>query len=179
MDVTSQDIVCNSATNTFTTPYPPTKVIQAAAGASITVEWHHTLDGLVPTDGDDPISASHLGPTIIYLAKVDSALNTNTAGLKWFKIFEDGLDSSGKWGVQRMIANKGKVPFKLPACIPAGQYLMRAEIIALHAAQSYPGAQFYMECAQLQVTGGGSAQPSTVSFPGAYKGSDPGGLHTL
>ena len=31
-----------------------------------------------------------------------------------------------------------------------------------------------MECAQLQITGGGSAQPATVSFPGAYSGTDPG-----
>ena len=31
-----------------------------------------------------------------------------------------------------------------------------------------------MECAQLEITGGGSASPATVSFPGAYKGSDPG-----
>lgn len=31
-----------------------------------------------------------------------------------------------------------------------------------------------MECAQIQITGGGSKQPATVSFPGAYKGTDPG-----
>ena len=31
-----------------------------------------------------------------------------------------------------------------------------------------------MECAQLQITGGGSKVPATVSFPGAYKGTDPG-----
>ena len=31
-----------------------------------------------------------------------------------------------------------------------------------------------MECAQLQITGGGSTQPATVSFPGAYSGTDPG-----
>ena len=31
-----------------------------------------------------------------------------------------------------------------------------------------------MECAQLNITGGGSTQPSTVSFPGAYAGTDPG-----
>lgn len=27
-----------------------------------------------------------------------------------------------------------------------------------------------MECAQIQITGGGSTSPATVSFPGAYKG---------
>ena len=31
-----------------------------------------------------------------------------------------------------------------------------------------------MECAQLQITGGGSTQPATVNFPGAYSGTDPG-----
>ncbi|KAG5650131.1 hypothetical protein H0H81_000592 [Sphagnurus paluster] len=31
-----------------------------------------------------------------------------------------------------------------------------------------------MECAQIQITGGGSTSPATVNFPGAYKGTDPG-----
>lgn len=67
---------------------------------------------------------------------------------------------------------------------------MRVELIALHAAGNYPGAQLYMECAQvssnhrtfvwfadvfkINVTGGGSASPAGVNFPGAYKGDDPG-----
>ena len=54
------------------------------------------------------------------------------------------------------------------------RYLLRAELIALHAASNYPGAQLYMECAQINVTGGGTASPATVSFPGAYKATDPG-----
>ncbi|KAF4556543.1 putative glycosyl hydrolase family 61 protein 3 [Elsinoe fawcettii] len=174
MDVTSPDIVCNGAVNTFSKPFPPTKIISVPAGASATAEWHHTLKGRDASDKSDPIDISHLGPTIIYLAKVDSALNTNVQGLKWFKIFEDGLDAQGQWGVNRLYNNAGKVSFTIPKCIPSGQYLLRAEIIALHAAQSYPGAQFYMECAQLSITGGGSANPATVSFPGAYKGTDPG-----
>lgn len=91
-----------------------------------------------------------------------------------FKIYEDGLDSSGVWAVTRLVNNKGKVNIPIPSCIPSGNYLLRAELIALHGASSYPGAQFYMECAQINVTGGGSASPATVSFPGAYAGSDPG-----
>lgn len=31
-----------------------------------------------------------------------------------------------------------------------------------------------MECAQLNITGGGNADPATVSFPGAYSAMDPG-----
>ena len=37
------------------------------------------------------------------------------------------------------------------------------------------GAQFYVSCAQLTVTGGGSTDPpAKVSFPGAYSPTDPG-----
>lgn len=75
------------------------------------------------------------------------------------------------------------------------RYLLRAELIALHGAANYPGAQFYMECAQINVSSSAakrdgslevsvaprrhlatraSFNPSYVSFPGAYKGSDPG-----
>lgn len=58
---------------------------------------------------------------------------------------------------------------RIPECIEPGQYLLRAEMIALHGASNYPGAQFYMECAQINVVGGtGAKTPSTVSFPGAY-----------
>lgn len=44
-------------------------------------------------------------------------------------------------------------------------------MLALHGAGSPGGAQFYMECAQINVVGGtGTKTPSsTVSFPGAYK----------
>jgi hypothetical protein len=52
---------------------------------------------------------------------------------------------------------------------------MRNEHIALHTANSKGGAQFYLSCAQIAVTGGGSKSPSNlVSFPGAYSASDPG-----
>ncbi|KAK7041785.1 hypothetical protein VNI00_009074 [Paramarasmius palmivorus] len=172
-DVTSNDVICNGGINPYHQPISQT-IITVPAGAEVTAEWHHTLDGATGAS-DDPIDASHKGPVITYLAKVDDALDLDVTGLKWFKIYEDGYDTaSGTWAVDKLIANKGKVSFKIPDCIPAGQYLMRHELIALHAAGSYPGAQLYMECAQLEITGGGSASPATVSFPGAYAGSDPG-----
>lgn len=101
---------------------------------------------------------------MIYSAQVPNALQTSVTGLKWFKIYQDGL-SGGTWGVDRLIQNKGKVSFSIPSCIPAGQYLLRVELIgrffstvagssnfntermyylALHGAGSYPGAQFYV-----------------------------------
>ncbi|KAF9561303.1 hypothetical protein CPC08DRAFT_635558, partial [Agrocybe pediades] len=131
------------------------------------------LDSAGTNDPADPIDPSHKGPILAYMAKVNNATQSTVTGLNWFKIYHDGLDGT-TWAVDKLIANQGKVSFTIPSCIPPGQYLLRVELIALHGAETYPGAQLYMECAQIQVTGGGSASPSTVSFPGAYKGSDPG-----
>ncbi|KAG9126539.1 hypothetical protein FRC07_003080 [Ceratobasidium sp. 392] len=172
-DVTSNDIICNGGPNPLVTPYDKT-VIDVPAGATITHEWHHTLDSAGTSDNANPIDPGHLGPVMVYLAKIPDATQTSVTGLKWFKIAEDGLDANGVWGVTRLFNAKGKATAVIPKCIPSGNYLLRAEIIALHAAGSYPGAQFYMECAQINVTGGGSASPATVSFPGTYSGTDPG-----
>lgn len=51
---------------------------------------------------------------------------------------------------------------------------VRAEALALHTASSSGGAQFYMTCFQITVSGSGSASPATVKLPGAYAASDPG-----
>ncbi|KAH6881683.1 glycoside hydrolase [Alternaria rosae] len=172
-DVTSNDVICNGGINPYRTPLPK-DIINVKAGDKLTAEWHHTLDSKPETDKSDPIDPGHLGPIMVYLARVDDALSTKVTGLKWFKIYEDGMDANGEWAVTRLYNNKGLVDFVLPSCIPSGQYLLRAELIALHAASNYPGAQLYMECAQINVTGGGSGSLPTVNFPGAYKATDPG-----
>lgn len=67
------------------------------------------------------------------------------------------------------------VNFKLPSALPSGEYLARVEHIALHSASAAGGAQFYISCAQINVTNGGNGNPGPlVSFPGAYKATDPG-----
>ena len=58
-----------------------------------------------------------------------NALQTDVTGLGWFKIWEDGMASDGSWGVDRLVAAKGKVSFPIPECIEAGDYLLRVEII--------------------------------------------------
>ena len=70
--------------------------------------------------------------------------------------------------------NKG-IDYTIPECIKPGYYLVRHEIIALHSAYSYPGAQFYPGCHQLKVTGGANTTPTgLVAIPGVYKGADAG-----
>lgn len=72
------------------------------------------------------------------------------------------------------------VDVTIPADTPDGEYLLRVEQIALHLAQTAGGAQFYLACSQIQVTGGGSGTPSPlVALPGAYSSSDPGILVDL
>ena len=71
---------------------------------------------------------------------------------------------------------KTQVSIPLPPCLADGEYLLRVEHIALHSAASLGGAQLYIACAQLNVSGGTGTlnTGSLVSFPGAYKATDPG-----
>ena len=67
------------------------------------------------------------------------------------------------------------INFTVPKSTPSGTYLVRGEHIGLHAASTSGGAQFYIACGQVNVTGGGNGTPGPlVAFPGAYKASDPG-----
>lgn len=64
--------------------------------------------------------------------------------------------------------------FKIPTCIKNGEYLLRIQSLAIHNPGSTP--QFYISCAQVNVTGGsGSKEPGPlVKIPGAFKATDPG-----
>ncbi|KAF2466736.1 uncharacterized protein BDR25DRAFT_376874 [Lindgomyces ingoldianus] len=170
-NVNDGSFACNSG---YKSPVSTT-VISVKPGDKVGVKWGHVLGGAqFANDKDNPIAPSHKGPTIFYLAKVDNAASAQPSGLKWFKVAEDGLDGSGKWGVDRMIAAGGWSDFTMPSCVASGQYLLRAEIIALHSAKTQGAAQFYMGCAQINVQGSGTKTGDTVSFPGAYSATDPG-----
>ncbi|KAJ3491708.1 hypothetical protein NLI96_g526 [Meripilus lineatus] len=169
-DVTSNNLICNT---NFLQPVSDV-VATVPAGAAITAQFHHTSAGYVGPDPSDPLDPTNKGPVLAYLAKVPDATQSTVTGLSWTKIFQDGLDSAtGQWGSDRLFLNKGNVTFTIPSCIESGQYLLRVESISLLQATSYPGAQFFMSCAQIEITGGGSATPAGVSFPGAYKSTDP------
>lgn len=90
---------------------------------------------------------------------------------------------------------QSSIQFTLPANLPAGEYLMRMENIALHSAQGFGGgeiymfifvyrcphldnlylrplAQFYISCAQLNVQSSGTGTPGPlVAIPGVYSGN--------
>ncbi|KAG7285605.1 hypothetical protein NEMBOFW57_010234 [Staphylotrichum longicolle] len=118
----------------------------------------------------------HPGPMAFYLARVPDGQSINSwngDGAVWFKVYHE----QPNFGSQLTWSSNGKSSFSvpIPRCIKSGYYLLRAEHIGLHAAGSSGGAQFYISCAQIGVTGGGSTDPpNKVAFPGAYKASDPG-----
>lgn len=168
-DFEKTDINCNA--NNRVVP----QSVSVKAGDTIDFEWHHD------NRGDDIIDLSHKGPILVYIAEAA----TNGNGAVWTKIAHEGF-SNGKWAVERLVANGGKHSVKLPSTLAAGDYLIRAEIIAHHEsdtsfyANSARGAQFYPSCSQIKVTSGGTAKPpQKFNFIGGYARNDPGILFNL
>ncbi|KAH8115370.1 glycosyl hydrolase family 61-domain-containing protein [Phellopilus nigrolimitatus] len=137
-----------------------------AAGTAITAYWNQ-------------VWPHAYGPMLTYLAQCpgSSCTGADASSLQWFKIDEAGLLSGtvydGYWGDGQMIAQNSSWTTTIPSTVPSGNYLIRFETIALH---SMP-AQFYPECAQIEITNGGSLAPTStelVTFPGAYSNNDPG-----
>ncbi|KAI3318760.1 carbohydrate-binding module family 1 protein [Xylariaceae sp. AK1471] len=173
-DVTSKSIACNAGTA------PVSGKCGVAAGSTVTVEMHQQ-----PGDrncANEGIGGDHHGPIQVYMASVADASSADGSTASWFKVFADtwAKNSAGAngdadfWGTKDLNACCGRMNVKIPSDIAPGDYLLRAEAIALHSAGSAGQAQFYMTCYQLTVTGSGSAKPAGVSLPGAYAASDPG-----
>ncbi|KAF1954553.1 hypothetical protein CC80DRAFT_475786 [Byssothecium circinans] len=154
-DVTSNDMACNVGGSKV-----PSGVVTVAAaeGDTIKVQWDQS---------------GHPGPiTHMLFGPVDDASQATGIG-SWVKIDELNTQD-GKWASEIMGANNMTHTFKLPTGLKSGEYLLRSEMLALHGAQTSGGAQFYIGCAQLKITGTGSGACSpSIKLPGAYNAEDP------
>ncbi|KAI0350297.1 hypothetical protein OH77DRAFT_1087377 [Trametes cingulata] len=142
-------------------------VATAKPGSKVSFQWVNGNGGNWP---------HNVGPMLTYMASCGSGgcANFDSSNAKWFKIEEAGKQKDGTWAQAKLMQGQA-ADVQLPSNIAPGEYLIRHEIIALHTAMSQGGAEFYPSCAQLKVTGSGTGTPSkTVSFPGAYKDTDPG-----
>ncbi|CAE6433032.1 Cellulose-growth-specific protein [Rhizoctonia solani AG-1 IB] len=149
-DVSSIDMRCNvggaSGSGTTTTTFP--------AGSTIGFVLDNTI--------------YHPGPLAVYMGKAPAtAAAWDGSGANWFKIYELGADFNP---FKFKAMDQSTFTFKIPSSIPAGQYLLRIEQIGLHVAGA---PQYYISCAQVSVTGGGSANPTKVSIPGYVSKDDP------
>ncbi|KAM0281487.1 hypothetical protein ACHAQH_003517 [Verticillium albo-atrum] len=162
-DVTSNNLRCNVGGAAGVAG-----VCEVPAGSMIEVEMHEQ-----PGDRDctkPAIGGNHYGPVMVYLAAVEDAAAADGSD-PFFKIGEYGYTPEDQvWGTDYLNNNCGRFGVVVPENLPSGDYLVRAEAVALHSAGQVGGAQFYMTCYQIKVTNGGTAAiPSGVSFPGAYK----------
>ncbi|KAJ4290479.1 hypothetical protein N0V90_010696 [Kalmusia sp. IMI 367209] len=122
----------------------------------------------------------HPGPQQVYISKAPEDVKNYDGSGDWAKIYTlsdcqtQGCgtgDGIVKWATYRAQTFN----FKLPAETPAGEYLLRAEGIAIHAAQKIKGAQFYVACAQIKVTRNSTALLGpTIKFPGTYSSNSTG-----
>lgn len=172
--VTSADIRCNAGP-----PSPVSGKCSVNAGGSVIIEMHQQNGDR--SCSNEAIGGAHYGPVMVYLTSVSDSSSASGDG-SWFKIFQDtwapapgSANGDGDyWGTKDLNRCCGKMGVKIPSNIPSGDYLLRAEVIALHAASTGGGAQPYVTCFQLTITGGSGSLPSGVKFPGAYSASDPG-----
>ncbi|KIJ33747.1 lytic polysaccharide monooxygenase [Sphaerobolus stellatus SS14] len=156
-NVTSADFRCyDTETN------PTASTIAVAAGSQM---------GIGPDQ-----AIYHPGVVNVYMAKAPSNVSTFAGdGAVWFKVFQIPAVTNGGQSITFPAQNLAVVNFTVPKNLPSGQYLVRMEAIALHVASTFGGAQFYISCGQIQVTGGGSGTPGPlVSIPGVYTGNEPG-----
>ncbi|KAM7193348.1 Glycosyl hydrolase family 61 domain containing protein [Rhypophila sp. PSN 637] len=149
------------------------------AGGAVTIEMHQQ-----PGDrscNSEAIGGAHWGPVQVYLTKVPDATKAD-GSTGWFKIFSNSwskksggaVGDDDNWGTRDLNKCCGRMDVPIPSDIASGDYLLRAEALALHTAGQAGQAQFYVSCYQISVSGGGNASPATVKIPGSYNSGDPG-----
>lgn len=122
----------------------------------------------------------HPGPGMIYMSKAPGAVSEYMGDGDWFKVWESGPDNGPanvdeSWGTWQ----KDSMSFTIPTDLPDGEYLVRFEHVGIH--ENHVGkSQFYMECAQVSVSGGGSGTPGPmVQIPGVYTAEDPAFTYSI
>jgi hypothetical protein len=117
----------------------------------------------------------HPGPGFVYVSKAPGAVKDYDGSGDWVKVMETSLCNNNPGQDTAWCSwQKDRLEWTIQKNLPSGEYLVRVEHIGLH--EGHVGkAQFYIECFQLKIEGGGNGTPGpTVKFPGAYKASDPG-----
>ena len=132
----------------------------------------------LPQRLQDTWPASHAGPILDYIAPVSGDFSAiSPSSLSWTKIQQGAWKSGsnpGSWVTDDMVKNNFSWDLTIPNLAP-GNYVLRHEIIALHAGGQPNGAQAYPQCVNIQVSGSGTVKLSGgVPATSFYKATDPG-----
>ncbi|KAF3046317.1 hypothetical protein E8E11_008941 [Didymella keratinophila] len=157
LTVTDKKVMCNGGTSADLSA----KVAAGGKIKAIWAQWTHEQ-----------------GPVMVWMYKCAGDFSScDGSGKKWFKIDQEGMTapplSGTSWGTAKVLKQL-YWESTVPKSLAPGNYLVRHELLALHQALN---PQFYAECAQIQVTGSGSAQPSgdyLANIPGYASQNDPG-----
>ncbi|KAB8070599.1 glycosyl hydrolase family 61-domain-containing protein [Aspergillus leporis] len=147
-DYTSPDIICHQNA-TAGKGY-----VEVNAGDRINLQWTAWPE-------------SHHGPVVDYLARCEpNCASVDKTALEFFKIdgvgLVDGSSVPGVYGDDELIKNNNSWLVEIPKSIAPGYYVLRHELIALHAAGTEGGAQNYPSCFNLKVVGDGTDKPAGV-----------------
>lgn len=156
---------------------PAPEVADASPGSVLKFAWRN---------GEGGPWVHNTGPVMTYMASCGSggcaSFDGSTA--QFFKISELGKKDDGNWYMSDLnAALNDTTSATIPSDLPAGEYLVRHELIAMQLGMSPGGAEFYPACLQVRLGGGNSttvaatslpAGTGTVTFPGGYTDSDPG-----
>ncbi|KAI1821564.1 lytic polysaccharide monooxygenase [Xylaria intraflava] len=168
-DILSDDMACGVSGTV-----PVNYTCPAAAGANLTFEYRLYPDKA----GEGFIDESHKGPVAVYAKRLSSP-DAETTGPGWFKLWGEGYDmKADKWATERMTDTNGLLSIQIPTALPAGNYLFRPEVVAMHNVTPQVEPQFYVGCAQVFVESsvtGDLEVPSelSVSIPGYLRQDDP------
>jgi cellulase len=129
------DIICHKSGK------PGKAHIPVVAGQTVQLFWNTWPPG-------------HSGPVIDYLAACanNDCSTVDKTALKFAKIDQVGLHNGpapGNWAVNDLVSNNNSWVVTVPASLKAGAYVLRHEIVSLHAARSDNGAQNYPQCVNL------------------------------
>lgn len=155
-------------------------ICPAPGGAQLTFQFRESPS----YHKEGAIAEGHKGPCSVFMKKVDDMYSDKAAGDGWFKVWEDGYNTkTKKWCVDTLRANGGLLSVDLPTGLPAGYYLVRPEVLALHSAPE-GDPQFYHSCAQIFIENG-PAGPLEIpkkyeaSIPGYVNKKDPGVTYNI
>jgi hypothetical protein len=127
----------------------------------------------------------HPGPFLAHLSKVpegESILTYDGSG-EWTKIYTLGVDVNDDGSLHWLASNyeetPGRMVFKIPQQTPAGEYLLRMDLIwpGLWQPPIYvsDGAQFYPTCAQILVKSNVTGSlPEGIKIPEGFNKTEPG-----
>jgi len=132
---------------------------------------------------DYPMDINHAGPFIAHLSKAPEGQDVRTydGSGTWTKIFTLGLEYRKEDPAHWLAYNNQKVPgrfvFKIPKQTPAGQYLLRSDVINTGINYTRPGyeAQLYPSCVQLRVQSAYRGRlPEGIQIPDNFTHTSPG-----